>query len=84
MAETSRNAFMAREDDYKGFSIDVSMTSLGGGTYSPAIFHVYRNRGEQREPVHTGVVWERFTTSKDAARAAYAAARAWIDKHGEQ
>jgi hypothetical protein len=74
---------MAREDNYKGYSINANSTSLrGSGVCS--IFHVYRDRGEHRECVHTGVVSETFISSKDAYGAAYAAACAWIDEHGQQ
>ena len=73
---------MAREDDYKGYRVTVSASP--SGTYSPAEFLITRKRGEHGELVYTGKIEGTFSSPQHAFRAAYEAARAWIDEHGQQ
>lgn len=87
---SARTAFgthfsMAMEDEYKGYRVTYSIVSAPAvAPFAPALFHVFKKRGEDREFIHTGKVLGTFSSPQDAFRAAHAAARKWIDENGTQ
>lgn len=74
---------MANAKNYKGYRYSVTAGSAGKSPYSPAVYQVSRKRGTDVEDVHTGKVAGTFDSPQDAIRAAHEAARAWIDKRGD-
>lgn len=71
---------MANETNYKGYKYRVNVSAGAKGTYSPAVFLIYSDRGQ----LHSGKVEGAFSSPQDAFQAAHKAAREWIDKRAKQ
>ncbi len=61
--------------EYKGYSVSVSVTMLGGGTQAGPSFTIRCDD----EVVHESAVYGKFENDAAAEDAAYQAARDWID-----